>query len=315
MQKGKFRRRLKRRPVGALPVHGVLLFDKPSGWTSSFAVQEVKKLFQAEKVGHTGTLDPLASGLLPLCFGEATKLSAFFLDADKCYEVTSRLGATTASGDSELPENATFPVPDWDAQQWQAHLQPFLGRQMQIPPMYSALKRDGVPLYALAREGQEVVREAREVHIYALDYLGHSANELSLRVHCSKGTYIRTLVEDIAKAAASGAYVTQLRRLCVASLGKTVLPLYDWPTLTALSPAARLATLLPLDAALPDYPALTVSEQSFYYLCQGSPITLAPLPAHQGFFRLYYQEKFFALAEVDAFGQVAPRRLFFVQEK
>lgn len=315
MHKGKYRRHSRRRAPAGLALNGVLLFDKPEGWTSSFAVQEVKKLFQAEKVGHTGTLDPLASGLLPLCFGEATKLSAFFLDADKRYEVTCRLGATTASGDSELPENAAFPLLDWDAAQWQAHLAGFVGRQSQIPPMYSALKHDGVPLYVLAREGQEVERKAREIEIYALEYLASSADSLSLRVHCSKGTYIRTLIEDIVKAAGSGAYVTRLRRLSVARLGSTVLPLYDWPTLNALSSESRLASLLPLDATLPDYPAVTVAEESFYYLCQGSPITLAPLPAHSGFLRLYYQEKFFALAEVDAFGQVAPRRLFFVQEK
>ena len=201
-------------------LHGVLLLDKPLGLTSNDALQKAKRIFVAKKAGHTGSLDPLASGLLPLCFGEATKVSGFLLDADKYYVVSCKLGIRTATADAEGEVTETRPVPALDETVIERALARFRGDILQVPPMYSALRHQGQRLYDLAREGIEVPREARPLTIHELLLTGHTADSLSLEVCCSKGTYIRSLVEDVAEALGTCAHVTLLRRLAVGPFGR-----------------------------------------------------------------------------------------------
>jgi tRNA pseudouridine55 synthase len=234
-------------------VHGVLLLDKPLGLSSNQALQKVKWLLRAEKAGHTGTLDPLATGVLPLCFGAATKFSQLHLDADKTYETTLRLGVTTATGDAEGAVLATQPV-TCSVGEVVAVLDRFMGPITQVPPMHSALKKDGKALYEYAREGVEVEREPRAVTIHELDLLAmdltSDAPTLHLRVHCSKGTYIRTLGEDIGRALGCGAHLSALRRVQTGPFG-----LADCVTLAqieALSETDRAALLRPVDGLLAD---------------------------------------------------------------
>ena len=196
-------------------IDGMLLLDKSPGMSSNGAVQRVKRLYSANKVGHTGSLDPIATGLLPLCLGEATKLSGFLLDTDKRYFVKVRLGRTTATADTEGETLEEKPVPMLDTQAIEAVLQRFRGDIAQVPPMYSALKHKGKKLYELARKGLEVEREARRVSIYELTLLGFGSDFLELDVHCSKGTYIRSLAQDIGMEIGCGAHVEQLRRTAV----------------------------------------------------------------------------------------------------
>ena len=193
-------------------VDGLLLLNKPSGITSNRALQIVKRLLNAKKAGHTGSLDPLATGMLPLCFGEATKVCAYLLDADKTYRVTARLGSATDTADADGKEIDTAAVPDLSAADWDLILQGFVGESRQIPPMYSALKQDGKRLYELARKGEVVERAPRRIHIDEIVLLEAAGSRLVFRVSCSKGTYIRTLVEDVAKQAGTG----RIRRGCTA---------------------------------------------------------------------------------------------------
>ena len=201
-------------------VSGVLLLDKPQGCSSNHILQKVKRLFGAAKAGHTGSLDPLATGMLPICFGEATKISAFLLDSDKRYHLTCQLGVTTTTGDAEGEVTETLDACSITEQDIKAVLPEFIGEIEQIPPMYSALKHNGERLYKLARQGIEVERKARKITIYDIEYISLVKDEqqrvfLELEVSCSKGTYVRTLVEDIAKKLHSGAHITALRRLSV----------------------------------------------------------------------------------------------------
>jgi tRNA pseudouridine55 synthase len=199
----------------ARPINGILLLDKPLHLSSNQALQKVKHLLQAKKAGHTGSLDPLATGMLPICFGKATKLAQSFLGADKQYTVTAKLGETTATGDAEGEVLETKPVPSLTAEDLQTVLAKFKGEITQIPPMYSAVKIAGKPLYQLARQGITVERQPRAINIYALELVELSLPLMTLKVHCSKGTYIRTLAEDIGQALGCGAYVTALRRTTV----------------------------------------------------------------------------------------------------
>ena len=194
------------------PVSGIVLLDKPVGWTSNAALQTVKRLYQAQKAGHTGSLDPLASGLLPLCLGEATKLSGVLLNADKTYRFTCRLGVTTATGDAEGEIIATRPVGPLSREQVEAALRRFTGVIQQTPPMYSAVKRDGQPLYKLARRGIEVERAPREVTVRELRLLRLEGGELECELRCSKGTYVRVLAADLGETLGCGAHVAALRR-------------------------------------------------------------------------------------------------------
>lgn len=237
------------------PVHGVLLLDKPLGLSSNDALQKAKWLLRAEKAGHTGTLDPAATGLLPLCFGAATKFSQVSLDADKAYEAAVRLGLTTDSGDAEGRVLQERPVCIDDAL-LQSVLQRFRGEIDQVPPMHSALKRDGRPLYEYAREGVTLERAARRVTVHELsaDWSAEHPEQMTLRVRCSKGTYIRTLAEDIGSALGCGASLTALRRLRSGPL--RVEQAITLQALEALSEEERLARLLPPDALLREWPAV-----------------------------------------------------------
>ena len=250
------RARVQRRPV-----HGVLLLDKPLGLSSNQALQKAKWLLRAEKAGHTGTLDPLATGVLPLCFGAATKFSGLHLDADKTYEATLQLGVTTTTGDAEGEVIERRAVPAITPEQLEAVRQRFLGRITQVPPMHSALKKDGKALYEYARAGIEVERAPREVEIHALNLalaqVDQALAAIKIEVTCSKGTYIRTLGEDIGQALGCGGHLTRLRRTAtgpfVAAQCTTL------PALEALDDHERLNLLQPAEALLPDHTAVTLA--------------------------------------------------------
>ena len=247
--------------VARRPVHGVLLLDKPLGLSSNQALQRAKWLLRAEKAGHTGTLDPLATGVLPLCFGAATKFSGLHLDADKTYEATLQLGVTTTTGDAEGEVIERRAVPAITPEQLEAVRQRFLGRITQVPPMHSALKKDGKALYEYARAGIEVERAPREVAIHALNLalaqVDQAQAAIKIEVTCSKGTYIRTLGEDIGQALGCGGHLTRLRRTAtgpfVAAQCTTL------PALEALDDHERLNLLQPAEALLPDHTAVTLA--------------------------------------------------------
>ncbi|MFO0333742.1 MAG: tRNA pseudouridine(55) synthase TruB [Pseudomonadota bacterium] len=241
-------------------VDGILLLDKPLALSSNQALQQARRLFRARKAGHTGSLDPLASGLLPLCFGEATKVSGFLLDADKHYVARLVLGARTTTGDAEGEVVARAPIPPLDAAAVARALAGFVGRQRQVPPMYSALKRDGRPLYELARAGIEVEHDAREVEILRLDLLALGEDSLEFEVECSKGTYVRTLGEDIARALGTEGHLVALRRTAIGALdGYRAWTLEELSALAARGESELDAALLPIDAGL-DWPAETLDD-------------------------------------------------------
>ena len=252
------RARVQRRPV-----HGVLLLDKPLGLSSNQALQKAKWLLRAEKAGHTGTLDPLATGVLPLCFGAATKFSALHLDADKAYQATLCLGVTTSTGDAEGEVTGRQPVPAIDDAALEAVRQRFLGAITQVPPMHSALKKDGKALYEYARAGIEVERAPRDVQIHALKLaLAHTQQAqpaIEIEVTCSKGTYIRTLGEDIGKALGCGGHLTRLRRTATGPF--TAADCITLEALEAMDEAERLAQLRPPEALLPGHTPVTLAGE------------------------------------------------------
>lgn len=263
------------------------MLDKPLGMSSNKALQEARFLFAAEKAGHTGSLDPLASGMLPVCFGEATKVSGFLLDSDKRYLTTACFGYISSTGDEEGEKQLIQAHPHLTAEKLEAVLTQFRGEIQQIPPMYSALKKDGQPLYKLARQGLEIERPARTVYIHELKLLACTANSASLEVHCSKGTYIRSLVEDIGKALGVGAYVTMLRRTMVAPFAMDSMhALVDLAALAQQDSAALDQLLLPLDQALQHFPALSLTEVQVQFIQQGRKLSL---DAEAGLYRLYKQ--------------------------
>jgi tRNA pseudouridine55 synthase len=291
-------------------VEGILLLDKPVGLTSNQALQTVKGLYRARKAGHTGSLDPLADGLLPLCFGSATKISAFLLDADKHYKVRARLGVKTTTADAEGEVIEERPVPSLDDAALEKVLDRFRGEIQQLPPMYSALKHQGERLYNLARKGIEVEREPRTVVIHELRLLSLELPDMELDVHCSKGTYVRTLAEDIGEALGCGAHVTALRRTGVGPYddGSAV-------TLTELEERAEhgLHTLdellLPVESALANWPEVHLIADAAYYLGKGQPV-LVPKAPTEGWVRLYADGgRFIGVGEILDDGRVAPRRL------
>ncbi|MDH3647853.1 MAG: tRNA pseudouridine(55) synthase TruB [Gammaproteobacteria bacterium] len=300
----------RRRDSSLRDVHGILLLDKPVGITSNSALQKIKRLFKARKAGHTGSLDPLASGLLVVCLGEATKISAYLLDADKRYIVSARVGAKTDTGDAAgkiIRDNVAAPTNDALV----AALEGFRGDINQVPPMYSALKHQGQRLYELARKGLEVERKARKVTIRQLDLIGFDDGCFSLDVVCSKGTYIRTLVEDIAEAAGSCAHVVALRREVVGPFsGDNMLSIDHLERLAEQGPETLDSVLLPIDSAITGWPAVTLSQDAAWYLQRGQPVTVPRVP-DQGWVRLYQVESdFIGIGEVTADGQIAPRRIF-----
>jgi tRNA pseudouridine55 synthase len=257
---------------------GVLLLDKGIGLSSNDALVRAKRLFLAQKAGHTGTLDPLATGLLPLCFGEATKFSQDLLEADKTYEATMRLGVTTSTGDAEGEVLETRPV-EVGVADIEAVLARFRGPISQVPPMHSALKRDGKPLYEYARAGQVVERAAREVTIHALELLSAALPDATFRVTCSKGTYVRTLAEDIGAALGCGAHLVALRRTGVGAL--TLDHAVTLESLEQMESAARDACLRPVDALLSTFPLLRLGAGEAKRFLQGQRLRLADLPPVQ----------------------------------
>ncbi len=295
-------------------VNGILLLDKPSGLTSNAALQQVKRLYRARKAGHTGSLDPLATGLLPICFGEATKISGFLLDADKHYLVRCQLGVKTTTGDAEGEIIEQRPVSGVDAARLRQVLGGFLGKIDQVPPMYSALKHKGERLYNLARQGVEVERAARTVTIHALELLGLEGTCAELRVHCSKGTYVRTLVEDIGAVLGCGAHVSGLRRTGVGPFDDSNLA--DMERLEALAAegyAGLDQLLLPIEDALAQWPGVRLSGDAAFYLRQGQAV-LVPQAPTEGWVRLYEGDRqFMGMGEVLDDGRVAPRRLMSIR--
>ncbi|HTH45305.1 MAG TPA: tRNA pseudouridine(55) synthase TruB [Oxalicibacterium sp.] len=295
-----------------VPVHGVLLLDKPVGLSSNDALIKAKRLLNAEKAGHTGTLDPFATGLLPLCFGEATKFAQDLLDADKTYETVVHLGVTTATGDTEGAQIETRAV-DITREQIERVLPQFMGEILQVPPMYSALKRDGKPLYEYARAGVTLEREARAVTIHAMELLDYQAPFLRLRVCCSKGTYIRVLGEDIGAALGCGAHLNALRRIQVGNLRMAKAVTLD--QLAAQDEAARLDLLAPVDALLMSFPDVQLTDELARRFLHGQRLALGKenvaVPADAGRVRVYRQTDGALLGTglMQEFGVLAPERL------
>ncbi len=297
-------------------ISGILVLDKPIGISSNAALQTVKRLFDGRKAGHTGSLDPLATGVLPLCFGEATKFSQFLLDADKRYRTIVRLGVTTASGDAEGEILESREVEGYSDAMLETTLAQFRGDIEQIPSMYSAIKVDGKPLYKLARQGVEVERKARPVTLYSLELVANNGNEITLDIHCSKGTYVRTLAEDIGKVLGCGAHVVALRRTSSGPFdlahAKTIEELELLKQEEGNSGLDNC--LLPSADALPDWPRLELTEISASYLKQGQPVQIAKAPT-TGWVRLFSEstdkgeECFIGVGEIMEDGRVAPRRL------
>jgi tRNA pseudouridine55 synthase len=295
-------------------VNGFLLLDKPIGISSNRALQRAKGLLHAKKAGHTGSLDPLASGLLPICFGEATKFSQFLLDADKVYDVTGRLGIRTSTCDREGEVIAEKDPSHISREQLEAVLAQFVGEQQQVPSMYSALKHQGQPLYVLARQGIEVERKARQITIHRIEWLGGDLPDFQCRVHCSKGTYIRNLIEDIGEALGVGAHVTELRRI---STGP-----YDAPQMVSLDQlgeldwSARGEYLLPIDSALPQMSPFALTETQAHQLTRGQKVMLeefgqTEFPDEEAkLLRLYTPAQvFLGIGKLAADGQLAVKRL------
>ena len=296
------------------PLDGILVLDKPEGMSSNRALQVAKRLYGAAKAGHTGSLDPLATGVLPLCFGEATKFSQFLLDADKAYQSTFVLGVATDTGDAEGQVLQTCDTAAMTESQVAAALQAFRGEIEQTPPMYSAIKHQGQPLYKLARQGVEVERKARTVVIQQLELLafrGGSRAEVDIYLECSKGTYVRSIAEDLGRALGCGAHVTSLRRSKAGpfSLADSV----SLTTLEALKANGREAQmdalLLPADAAVKALPLVKLSESGGFYMRQGQAIQVPNAPCG-GMVRVALDSgEFLGVGEILDDGRVAPRRL------
>ena len=289
-------------------VDGVLLIDKPVGLSSNDALTKVKRIVNAKKAGHTGTLDPFATGLLPLCFGEATKFSQDLLEADKTYDAVVHLGITTTTGDTEGEAVETRPV-DVTVEQIEAALACFRGPIMQIPPMYSALKRDGKALYEYAREGIVLEREARPVTIHKLDMLAYDAPMLTIRVTCSKGTYVRVLGEDIGAELGCGAHLNALRRIQVGNL--TVDGMVTLEQLQAHD--NPLSLLAPVDALLSSFPRVELTAGLAARFLNGQRLALnrepVTLPETPGRVRVYHDDKLLGTAILQDYGVLAPERL------
>jgi tRNA pseudouridine55 synthase len=289
-------------------VDGVLLLDKPVGLSSNDALIKAKRVMNAKKAGHTGTLDPFATGLLPLCFGEATKFSQDLLEADKTYDATVHLGIMTTTGDTEGEAIETLPV-DVSIEQIQAALARFRGPILQVPPMYSALKRDGKAYYEYAREGITLEREARPVTIHALELVAYEAPMLKIRVTCSKGTYVRVLGEDIGAALGCGAHLNALRRIQVGALtADTMITLEDLQ-----AHAEPLSLLAPVDALLSSFPSVELTPELAKRFLNGQRLALGKeelmVPAEQGRVRVYHDGKLLGTANLQEYAVLAPERL------
>lgn len=298
-------------------IHGVLLLDKPQGLSSNDALQKVKRLYNANRAGHTGALDPLATGMLPICLGEATKFSQYLLDSDKRYRVIAKLGQRTDTSDADGQIVEERPV-SFSAAQLDEALESFRGDTQQVPTMFSALKYQGKPLYEYARQGIVVPREARPITVYELLFIRHEGDELELEVHCSKGTYIRTIVDDLGEKLGCGAHVIFLRRLAVSKY-----PIERMVTLEQLNALVEEAQtrdiapgelldplLMPMDSPAADFPLVNVLPEVAVYFKNGQPVRVAGAPLN-GLVRVTEGDdaKFIGMAEIDDQGRVAPRRL------
>ncbi|MFD1007806.1 tRNA pseudouridine(55) synthase TruB [Oceanisphaera ostreae] len=298
-------------------VDGILLLDKPEGITSNDALQQVKRIYAAAKAGHTGALDPLATGMLPICLGEATKFSQFLLEADKRYRVVAKLGLRTNTSDADGEVVETRPV-NVTEEALIAALEPFRGQSQQVPSMFSALKYQGKPLYQYAREGIEIPRESRSITVYELTLIRFEGDEVELEVHCSKGTYIRTIVDDLGEVLGCGAHVAVLRRLAVATY-----PAERMVTLEQLecilencrtqeiAPRLELdPLLLPMETAVASLPEVHMSELVAGYINQGQAVQVSGAPT-DGQVRMTVgeQHRFIGVGEIDDDGKVAPKRL------
>ena len=298
-------------------VHGVLLLDKPQGVSSNDVLQKVKRIFNANRAGHTGALDPLATGMLPICLGEATKFSQYLLDSDKRYRVIARLGERTDTSDADGNIVQTRPVSFTQADLDSA-LESFRGETLQVPSMFSALKHQGRPLYEYARQGIEIAREPRPITVYELQFIRWQDNELELEIHCSKGTYIRTIIDDLGEKLGCGAHVIMLRRVQVARY-----PYERMVTLEQLNTLLTEATeagipletqldplLLSMDSPASDFPEVNIPPAVADFFRQGQPVQASNAPA-QGLVRVSEGEarKFIGMAEIAEDGRLAPRRL------
>jgi tRNA pseudouridine55 synthase len=292
-------------------INGILLLDKSIGLSSNNALQRVKHLYSAKKAGHTGSLDPLATGMLPICFGEATKFSQYLLESDKSYRVTAKLGIKTTTGDAEGEVIAVRPVQKITLERFTQVLQQFSGPIQQIPPMFSAIKHQGKPLYELARKGLEVERAPRTVQIYQQECVKLEGDVFELEVHCSKGTYIRTLAEDIGEQLGCGAHVIGLRRTFVSPYRQA-----QMYTLDMLEEIYNIQghkgleqLLLPVESSVEGLPAVKLSTSSAFYIRTGQPVMVPHSPA-QGLVRLYAADGLFmGIGEILDDARVAPRRL------
>lgn len=298
-------------------IHGVLLLDKPEGASSNDVLQKVKRLYNANRAGHTGALDPLATGMLPVCLGEATKFSQYLLDSDKRYRVIAKLGQRTDTSDADGLVVEERPIA-FSATELANALDSFRGDTMQVPSMYSALKYQGKKLYEYARQGIEVPREARPITVYELLFIRHEGDELELEIHCSKGTYIRTIIDDLGEKLGCGAHVTMLRRLAVSRYPvDRMVTLEHLQALVAQAeeqdiPAAQLLDplLMPMDSPAEDFPVVNLPLTSSVYFKNGNPVRSADVQVH-GLVRVTGGEegKFIGMGEIDDEGRVAPRRL------
>ncbi len=304
------------------PINGVLLLDKPYEMSSNHALQAVKRLYFAQKAGHTGALDPLATGMLPICLGEGTKFSQFLLDTDKTYQVTAKLGirTTTSDADGDIVSEKSVDV---SAEQLALALDRFRGTTKQVPSMYSALKYQGQPLYKYAREGIEVPRESRDITVFSLELLRFEHDEVELKIHVSKGTYIRTIVDDLGEILGCGAYVADLRRLAVGSypIEKMVTlahieDLLEQAKSQDIAPSELLdPLLLPMQSAVVGMPAVYVDDMSANFLRNGNPVQAYKAPMH-GNVQVYIGEdehdnsaEFIGVGIINDDGQVAPKRI------
>lgn len=295
-------------------IDGIVILDKAIGISSNRALQEVKRIYDAQKAGHTGSLDPLATGVLPLCLGEATKVSQFLLDSDKAYRARVKLGVRTDSGDSEgnvLESCADIQV---TRQQVEAALKRFEGEIEQVPPMHSALKVNGVPLYKMARKGQTIEREARQITIFSIELTAFEGDEIEMEIACSKGTYIRTIADDLGQALGCGAHIIALRRTQAGAFTEA-----DCVTTQALVEecangglSAIDQHLIPMDMAIADLPEVVLPSITASFIKNGQPVLVRHLP-EEGLVRLYEEEQFIGIGCIDDDGKVAPRRLIVAQ--
>ncbi len=289
-------------------IHGIILLDKPLGYSSSQAVQRVRWLFSARKAGHTGSLDPFATGILPICLGEASKTAGFMLEASKRYLATAHLGQATATGDTEGDVVRQMPVPVLSPTAIDTAFESFRGVIEQVPPMYSALKHQGQPLYKLARDGIEVKRKSRTVIIHSLELIAWEEPLLVFRVHCSKGTYVRTLAEDIAEKLGTCAHLQALRRLDVEPFHEVDMISLDELEQTALA-GQQDSLLLPLDRGLESWPMIQLSGEEIERFTHGNPAPVRVI--HRGKVRVYaLSGEILGLGEIRDDQMVHPKRLF-----